>query len=289
MTTNVEVEIARGIAAFVEILNSKGIDVRKYYNPEEFAVHTSMRRRIKVTKDSFLHICRFLTLSQMIDLSTISKEFMEYYPHIWGIAQHQSYPYSLIPSSDYINIRKNIALDYYYWKLSRWGNNSKFISLSKAEKIMYDMDESMLANYYYGDNSLDNINKTKLMYLAANRDSIFKTENYHHYHDGVMQLKHMKEADNMKAYLQCHIFVSKKDFNDINYYTIKQDIDSRLYGWDPVKNPIEYATKGKWITGEYHDRTEAIFGNTTNNGSFEYEYDEWGVAIRRYRIRPEYC
>ena len=98
-------------------------------------------------------------------------------------------------------------------------------------------------------------------------------------------------SDNLKAFLQNFRFVSKTDSNGILYFTIKQDIDSRLYGWDPVKHPIEYDTKRKWVSGEYHDRWEDILDGSINDPAFEYEYEYaiWGDPIRRYRIRPYYC
>jgi hypothetical protein len=296
MSTYIEQEIARGIAVFVESLKSKGCDISQYYNPDTVAAEIQSRRKMKVSRDSFLNICQYLTLSEMVGLSTICKEFMEYYPHIWNIAQLQLYPESLIPASNYINIRKNIALNYYYLKLNKKKKNSQWVLINKEENIMSKLDKSILASYYYDENTVKSVmDKNELQCRAEIRDNFFHKYIHHkydyYYYNGCnADLEHMQqESDNLKAYLQCFRFVSKTDSNGILYYTIKQDIDSSLYGWDPVKHPIEYDTKRKWIIGEYHDRYEAIFGNNTNNGSFEYEYDEWGVAIRRYRIRPDYC
>ena len=296
MSINIDNEINRGIAIFVESLKSKGCDISQYYDADEVASQIQARRRIKVNKDSFSSICTYLTFPEMVCFSTLCKEFMEYYPHMWSIAQKSLYSESLIPSYDYINIRKNIALNYYYWKLNKKKKNSQWVLINKEENIMSKLDKSILASYYYDENTVKSVmDKNELQCRAEIRDNFFHKYIHHkydyYYYNGCNDdIEHMQqESDNLKAYLQCFRFVSKKDSNDILYYTIKQDIDSSLYGWDPVKHPIEYDTKRKWITGEYHDRYEAIFGNNTNNVSFKYENDEWGVAIRRYRIRPDYC
>jgi hypothetical protein len=297
MSTYIEQEIASGIKAFVESLKSKGCDISQYYDATEVASQIQVRRKMKVSRDSFLNICPYLTFPEMVGLSTICKEFMEYYPSIWNIAQHCLYPKSLIPSSDYINIRKNIALDF-YWKQNPfqtdYNKNEQCSLINKEEILMSKLDKSILDEYSYDDDGIYqyNMDKELLQCRTNSRDTLVHRYIHHRfeYYQNYVDIERMQiESDNLKSYLQCFRFVSKKDSNDILYYTIKQDIDSRLYGWDPVKYPIEYATKRKWITGEYHDRYEAIFGNNATIGSFEYEYDEWGVAIRRYRIRPDYC
>jgi hypothetical protein len=235
----------------------------------------------------------------MVGLSIICKEFIEYYPHIWRIAQQLLYPESLIPASDYINIRKNIALDF-YWKQNPFQTNynkdEQCSLINKEEILMSKLDKSILAEYYYDENTVKIVmDKNELQCRTDFRDNFFHKYihhnfKYYYYNMYTVDLERIQiESDNLKSYLQCFRFVSKKDSNDILYYTIKQDIDSRLYGWDPVKYPIEYDTKRKWVTGEYNYNYEAIFDGDTNDPAFEYEYDDWGVGIRRYRIRPDYC
>ena len=287
MPTNIEDEIARGIAIFVESLKSKGCDISQYYDADEVAAQIQARRRIKVNKDSFSSICTYLTFPEMVGFSTLCKEFMEYYPHMWSIAQKSLYSESLIPSYDYNNIRKNIALDYYYWELSV-KKNSQWVSINTEENIMLKLEDSILADKYadiYDENTIKIImDENELQCRTEFRDNFF--DNYSAVDNNeVIQ----KVSDNLKAFLQNFMFVSKTDSNGILYFTIKQDIDSRIYGWDPVRYPIEYDTKRKWVSGEYHDRWEDILDGSINDPAFEYEYAIWGDPIRRYRIRPYYC
>ena len=287
MTTNIEKEIVRGIAAFVESLESEGCDISPYYKPDKVAAQTNARRRIKVTQDVFLFICLYITFPEMVGFSTLCKEFMEYYPHIWNIAQNHLFPNSLFPAWDYINIRENMALYYYYWNLNHnQSKNSHWISINKEENIMLKLGNPELTTSKY-----EYMDKNELKYRTEVRDNFFSNPEFYDAPDCYYWVSPciQKEIDDLKSYLQCFRFVSKKDPNNIPYYTIKLVVDSRLYGWDPVKNPIEYATKQKWITGEYNYRYEAIFDGNSNDPAFEYEYDERGVAIRRYRIRPDYC
>ena len=245
------------------------------------------RRRIKVNKDSFSSICTYLTFPEMVGFSTLCKEFMEYYPHMWSIAQKSLYSESLIPSYDYNNIRKNIALDYYYWELSV-KKNSQWVSINTEENIMLKLEDSILADKYadiYDENTIKIImDENELQCRTEFRDNFVDN-----YSDVANNEVIQKVSDNLKAFLQNFRFVSKTDSNGILYFTIKQDIDSRLYGWDPVKHPIEYDTKRKWVSGEYHDRWEDILDGSINDPAFEYVYAGWGDPIRRYRIRPYYC
>ena len=287
MPTNIEDEINRGIAIFVESLKYKGCDISPYYKPDEVAAQIQTRRRIKVNKDSFSSICTYLTFPEMVGFSTLCKEFMEYYPHMWSIAQKSLYSESLIPSYDYNNIRKNIALDYYYWELSV-KKNSQWVSINTEENIMLKLEDSILADKYadiYDENTIKIImDENELQCRTEFRDNF--VDNY----SAVANNEDIqKVSDNLKAFLQNFRFVSKTDSNGILYFTIKQDIDSRIYGWDPVRYPIEYDTKRKWVSGEYHDRWENILDGSINDPAFEYEYAIWGDPIRRYRIRPYYC
>ena len=287
MPTNIEDEINRGIAIFVESLKYKGCDISPYYKPDEVAAQIQTRRRIKVNKDSFSSICTYLTFPEMVGFSTLCKEFMEYYPHMWSIAQKSLYSESLIPSYDYNNIRKNIALDYYYWELSV-KKNLQWVSINTEENIMLKLEDSILADKYadiYDENTIKIImDENELQCRTEFRDNF--VDNY----SAVANNEDIqKVSDNLKAFLQNFRFVSKTDSNGILYFTIKQDIDSRIYGWDPVRYPIEYDTKRKWVSGEYHDRWENILDGSINDPAFEYEYAIWGDPIRRYRIRPYYC
>ena len=232
MSTYIEQEIARGIAVFVESLKSKGCDISQYYNPDTVAAEIQSRRKMKVSRDSFLNICPYLTLPEMVGLSTICKEFMEYYPHIWNIAQLQLYPESLIPASNYINIRKNIALDYYYWELSV-KKNSQWVSINTEENIMLKLKDSIIYNkyidIYYESTIKINMDENELQCRTEFRDNFFDNYSAVGNNEDIQ-----KVSDNLKAFLQNFRFVSKTDSNGILYFTIKQDIDSRLYGWDPV-------------------------------------------------------
>ena len=299
MSINIDNEINRGIAIFVESLKSKGCDISQYYDADEVASQIQARRRIKVNKDSFSSICTYLSFPEMVGFSILCKEFMEYYPHMWSIAKKSLYPESLIPSYDYNNIRKNIALDYYYWELSV-KKNLQWVSINTEENIMLKLKDSIIYNKYidiYDENTIKIImDENELQCRTEFRDNFFHKYIHHkydyYYYNGCnADLEHMQQvSDNLKAFLQNFRFVSKTDSNGILYFTIKQDIDSRIYGWDPVRYPIEYDTKRKWVSGEYHDRWEDILDGIINDPAlFEFKNNRWGDPIRRYRIRPYYC
>ena len=84
--------------------------------------------------------------------------------------------------------------------------------------------------------------------------------------------------------------MSNNDYTEIPYYTIKQTIDCRIYGLDPIKHPLQYDTKQKWITGEYNNNYDYNFNHQdTSDSLFTYKFDNNGLAFSRCRIRPDYC
>ncbi len=91
--------------------------------------------------------------------------------------------------------------------------------------------------------------------------------------------------------LQSFLWVSEKSATGIPYYTIKQPIDCKLYGWDSILHPTECENTFKWMVGEYNDYPEYNFyiGGNLDHNTFEYDYDFWGFPFARYRKRPIYC
>lgn len=239
------------------------------------------KRKLNLPDDILLHMFEYLCLPAMIAITSTSTKYYKLYPDIWGIAQHQEYPYSLIPASDYIDIRANIALDYFYAIVrNNLKNDPNWLKINGEENHMVKINaelEYLKPNHMSYEirrithkNELNAGNARNLVILDDTTDSRFS------------------------QFLFSFLAVSKRMTTGIPYFTIKQDIDSRLYGWDPLDNPFEYETTRKWITGEYHDSWEnGVYDGNDDDSEFEFKrasvYGVNDYVYSRRRIRPDYC
>lgn len=81
-------------------------------------------------------------------------------------------------------------------------------------------------------------------------------------------------------------FISEKDYTDEYYYTIKPDLDMRLFGLDPYNetDKKKWIECMGWITGKYKIKRDYDFyeGDILNDDVYSYEYD---IDNNFYRVR----
>lgn len=266
---SVEKEIETGIRKFIDyIKNNKGFDISLLLSGDDITKcmqQINDSRRFNLTTDNFLYMCEYLTLSEIIMLSTLSHTFIDnYYPKIWGLIQMRKFPESIIGIDEYIDIRQAMSLDafYYYLLQGKQRNND-----------WYDL---------YND---------------------FKDREMHCYeHDEFVEYFNEIDEEITKDFIKTFQFNSVTLKDGTKSYTIKPEIDCRLYGLDPIKDSMKSDIKRKWVTGEHNDESDYDFDSSdefysdfcTNN---EYCYirgdrrsaNRDGRRSVRYRIRPSYC
>ena len=272
----VEKEIARGVLNFLAYLKSeRGLDISAVVpNIKDFMQRQHKARRISLAPDTYMHVCTFLQPGDIICLTTTCHEFMEHYPNIWGIIQNYYFPKSLIPATDYMAIRHAISLDYYFHIVSNIMWNSNWCDINDDEKSMLRLtaDISSLRN-----NSI-NYRVTLINYRGELRACKQTSSTF------------FDESDeNTQDFLECFRFNSLSDENGDQYYTIKPEIDCRIYGLDPVKDLVKTEIKRRWVTGEYTEESDYDFNSDDDEDpEFKYVLSRHG-PVKRYRIRPDYC
>ncbi len=265
--------------------------IMQYISPNKYNNTMIAKNQFNLSNDTFLHICNYIDTSDMINISISCKEFIKYYYIIWHNIQKKLYPKSLIPHTDYINIRKNMALDIYYLKLLYSVNTDQYNNINNIEhnmvRICIDLVNTKTELWY-------NMLMNELLKLRHTRDNLFKYNSHIktliHFDINIYNQTHQNDIFNTQKYLSTFIDVSNNDYTKIPYYTIKQTIDCRIYGLDPIKHPLQYETKRKWVTGEYNTNYDYNFNHQdTSDSSFTYKFDNNGLAFSRCRIRPDYC
>jgi hypothetical protein len=265
MSKSIEKEIRVGYEKlFNYMLLEKGVDLRKLVSPED--INTVMKqinnaRMLNTDLDIFLNICKYLSTPDMIKITILSKKYMDsYYINIWGYIQSIHYPNSIIPYNDYIDIRHAISLDKYYSSFHYYYDRSK--SFDQYNDLHLKEINIKATNNQNVNNLYDNIN-SKLMYFLT----LFRVIN------------------------------SISDTNGVKYFTLKSAVDCRLYGFDPINDPVEIEIKRKWITGEYNEDPIYFDGDTEYtfiyetlyyDSDFRYEAVGPGKMIK-WRKRPYYC
>ena len=281
MTSNViEKEIERGVRNFIEYLKSdRGLDISAVIpNIDDFMQLQHDARSIKLDNDSFIHVCEFLLPGDIISFTTTCNKFMKHYPYIWGIIQNYYFPDSLIPKTDYINIRRSISLDWYYHMIVECGMESfELYEISNCEKTMRQLS----AKIHELTPSSVNFRISLITHRAELRSAKNERDKY---------IDYMGE-ESMYDFLKEYQFNSMTDVNGIKYYTIKPDIDCRIYSLDPVTDAVETKTKRLWVTGEYNENTDDEFDSGDDEDPefiYRYTMPYMGNTVRN-RIRPDYC
>lgn len=271
-----EKEIQRSILNFIQYMK---LDVSST-QLGNFMKLTKEKRRMNLTKDTFLLTCEFLAGGEMVCFATTCKQYMEYYPYIWKFYQKQYFPKSIIPKIDYKTIRLQASLDCYHFILFNrdYTNNVCWHEINEDDKTLRRISDDL------GRLTINSINyRVRLITNKRNMISCHGTRN-----------EYLSESDEkMKDFLETYSFNSLTDDSGTKYLTIKPDLDMRLYGFDP-KIPEERKKgdiKIKWVTGEYNEfRDYNIRAYDDEEPGFEYYWgdDRYGDHYR-VRIRPDYC
>ena len=133
-----EKESRRSVLNFITYLQTNcGLNPSAYLpHVTDFMTQQHRARRMKLDPDTYLSVCEFLEPCQIVCLTTTCREFMTYYPLIWGTIQKMDYPASVIPAADYRHIRQAISLDHYYRDL-RHMRNETWSSIHVYEKCSW--------------------------------------------------------------------------------------------------------------------------------------------------------
>lgn len=268
---NITKEIATALRKFAI---QHGISIT---DAENFSNVIGEQRKPKFIDDTFSHMANYLTIPELIKFSTVSKDMYAFYPLVWGIIQSWVYPYSLIPSSDYIAIRTAICIDYYYY-YANMQNNPYFTAIKEEERCIRKLEEQLdylrPTHMYYKLRKVTHANELK-----------YRREDLKEYIYQFNMSRSIFDQDVLFDYLM----VSVKNPSGIPYLTVKQLIDARLYGWDPVENPVEYENIQKWMSGDFNGNYIGVRASDPYDPAFEYEYDDNGIQVRKYRLKPDYC
>jgi hypothetical protein len=273
----VEKEIARGVLNFLAYLKSdRGLDISAVVpNIKDFMQRQHKARRISLVPDTYMHVCTFLQPGDIVCMTTTCHEFMEHYPNIWGIIQNYYFPKSLIPATDYIAVRHAISLDYYFIVSNRMWNSS-LCDINDDEKVMVRLTADISSL------SINSINY-RVTLITHHGELRARKQTRSTFFD--------ESDENTQDFLDCFRFNSLPDENGNQYYTIKPEIDCRMYGLDPVKDLVKTEIKRRWVTGEYTEESDYDFDSDDDEDpEFLYEY-ACGCRYQstRYRIRPDYC
>lgn len=268
MSKSIEKEIRVGYEKlFNYMLLKKGVDLRKLVSPEDInAVMKQINnaRMLNLDLDTFTHMCKYLSPSDIVKIVVLSKKLIDkYYKTIWSHIQTIHYPNSIIPNNNYIDIRHAISLDHYYCQLQLKKHYTSFDVFD-----IFHSDEKQIID-----------------------ESKFNSQLIIDLYDGIEYHKEM------------HAFLTLFRFNSISYqdgtksFTLKSAVDCRLYGFDPINDPVETEIKRKWITGEYNEDSIYFDGDTEYtfiyetlyyDSDFRYEAVGPGKMIK-WRKRPYYC
>ena len=271
MTNVIETEIIKGIILFAEknniTLNETQID--------DIKEKTTHRRRIILYKDTFLLVCKYLPFWSIIDFITTCKEFMNYYPYIWVNIIENLFPYSILPTKNYKDIRYALVVDFWHEK-KRTNNN--FEDDSETFNDILDDDDNIRKRYndilqVYGNNRIIRTHKAEIRATKKNRSKSINCL----YDEYIYLLEILK-------------FYCETDPVGDKYAIIDSDVDMRIYGFDPsdTYDVNEWNNIGKkWITGEYHNSEIWIDINDYNmDDNFEYGTNANGYY--KVRIPPYY-
>jgi hypothetical protein len=272
---SIENEIKRGIINFAK-------EYSIFFNKEiidDFMIKTYNRRKISLTNDTFLLVCEYLTVYDNIILTTLCKDFIKQnYPHIWGIMQSRYFVKSLIPNTDYLTIRQNIAIDYWYYKLcnykahvyDKWNDVvCDDITIQDRSKLLHKLHPSCMEYICRKNTHLREIRAVK------------ETREY-----SINQV-----SEEICELIDIYIYYSHKDFTNVPYYTIKPDLDMRLYGYIPENKYDEekWDIHVKWITGQYNQRPDYDYDvHIDREEIYDYILDDDDQQYR-VRKRPDWC
>ena len=237
------------------------------------------KRKIKLCQDTFLQVCTFLRMPDIVSFIATCKEYHIYEQYVWGIIQAEYFPTSLIPKLDYKNIRSKMSLGCYYFL------KNKYDESSPQEKEIAE-DEGYMVKRYEELNKINNnsVNASHLNSIMGELSSLRNTR--------ASSLAKIPDSDDKYRLLNL-TQSSIIDPTGVPYHTIKQDMDMALYGLDendPHERKIGIENN-KWITGEYNDRIDYNYDSddeTPESDTSMFEYSHPWEGRYRFRIKPQY-
>ena len=280
---SLESSISHHILEFIKSANTRGYNTSGLHALKNtYMVKLYNNRKINILPTTMvLCIFEYLCLDEMLALIRTSTQYRNLYPDVWHIFQTREFPLSIIPSTDYKTIRTSVALNEYYSILrdNNILNDMNYRRVNKEEKHMEKINTE-----------LENLKPKHMSYVnryitPKNELNAGRERNVNELDDAI--------DDRLLRYLNLFLGVSKKNIYGAPYFTIKEDIDCRIYGLNPDTNIECYNIKRKWITGEYNDLDEDVDFNNydghDHDPDFIYESNVYGMYITRRRIRPSYC
>lgn len=228
------------------------------------------KRKFNPNLDTFMHICQYLQMNDIIKFTTICHEFMEYYPNIWHIINVRKFPLSIVQEMHYTSIKLYVSLDYYYYFLVyNKMKNCEYYQINECEQYIFQYTQ-------YINNDILHEND-KLKYIAYINQYIKERECI------------IEKTDNiMMNLLNTFRFNSLTDTFGNKYYTIKPEINCYLYGIDPYRA----SNKMLWTYGVYSDEHMYNFSIENENldtSLFKYGYNPQNGERYVYNFRPDYC
>jgi hypothetical protein len=277
-----EDSISNHILEFIKSANARGYNTSGLLALKNtYMVNMYNKRKINnLPTDMVLCIFEYLCLDEMLTFIRTSTQYRKLYPDVWSIFQTRAFPLSIIPATDYKDIRRAVALHDYY-------------SILRNNNILTDINYRRVNKE---ENHMEKMN-TELEYLKPNhilyeiRYITHKNELNAGQDRNVAELLDDDTDVRLLRHLNLFLDVSKKNIYGVPYFTIKEDLDCRIYGLNPATNIECYNIKRKWITGEYNDLDEEGDFNDGHeqDPAFIYESNVYGMYIARHRIRPSYC
>ena len=243
----------------------------------QFVDFYQKKRTFHTTQDTFIHICRFLEMPDILSFTTICREYMEYYPLVWDIIHRQHFPASIARELTHVDIRNAVSLEEYYHGLVDHGmKDDDWVRINNAEVQMKNYSDLMVAAIKNPTGDVNATNYfTEYKKYVNERDSVFNWT-----------------SCTMKAFLETYKFNSMADICKIKYYTIKPELNCEVYGLDHEKDKNMVRNKRRWMTGQYTTRVEFNYDESEVDEDFSditYGADPISGERFRYRTRPEYC
>jgi hypothetical protein len=244
---------------------------------DDFMKKIHKKRRLSLDKDAYLNVCNYLYPSDIIILTTLCKEYMTHYKYIWGIIQRYYFPYSIIPTKNYLEIRNNSAIDKWWFRLDYLQLNVK-----DGYKPWYD-----IMNY---DNTIEK--RSNDLKKLSKSGPMFQYTKITHLSE-IRSLKNERVYEFNVCTVEVQNLINDFKFLSFNEYYInnKPELDMRLYGLNPSnQDDIKKWEEGiKWVKGEYNDYCEFDFDIMEIRNYNIYKYDMNGAGNEyRYRVKPEW-
>jgi hypothetical protein len=272
---NVEKEIERAIINFAKEENIANREEKI----NRFMQKIHIRRRLDLPQELYVNVCRYLFPSEILTLTTMCKDYMAYYKYIWGIIQSYYFPKSLIPNNDHLLIRQNMAIDKWCYQLNSLNirEYASWTEIVNDEQLIYQRSQLLeaLVPLQLGYAWKKYEHQGKIRANKETREMIFNNCN-----------------ENMRNLIETFKFTSKRDITGELYYTIKPELDMRMYGMKPEnKEDREKWEIGlNWITGVYTERREYDYdiNEPYDMETYSYDCDDDGYYFK-CRKRPKWC